>query len=463
MPRPTTTDLNQFFRTRRNQYQKKTIQRLWRTNPFRSLIPLRPKTDKDGENPTVITHTGELPVRHPWDVSSHEGNIPGHADHLKVGMEPKNAAGYVGPSSSIESVAGGPATPGSPEDVGNQTLSDDNQNPYPKPHRIRRGQIERTFEIRQASFDTDTIDVDSLKRAHDVSDAANAFQKSLMEFMTVFWGDIYRVNNIKMSGVQFAPTSPTAYELQEDVSSQDFAGLHAGAGAQVLPVQLEWEHLDALYDYLILQGIAQEMAIGKTDGGQPVLPIILGPQTKRRLWREESTIAEQVKYYNPRSNLAAYGVSGAIRGWQPFVDLHPIRFGTSTAGVGAGDEPGLVADAIYPTVNAAATFGRKSVPNVLYRDLSGANGACYEVATVMPQNVYEMLYEPSSPTAFAGMKFDPQNYVGEFRWINNPTFEGNNDRGNLGYYLADVRVGPKPEIPEIGVSILHKIGSQSDS
>jgi hypothetical protein len=56
------------------------------------------------------------------------------------------------------------------------------------------------------------------------------------------------------------------------------------------------------------------------------------------------------------------------------------------------------------------------------------------------------------------MQFDPQNYVGEFRWVNNQTFEGHNDRGNLGYYMCDVRLGCKPVNPDLGVSILSLKG-----
>jgi hypothetical protein len=112
---------------------------------------------------------------------------------------------------------------------------------------------------------------------------------------------------------------------------------------------------------------------------------------------------------------------------------------------------------IYPTVNADATSGRKYTPNAAY----GVNGVAgglaeYEVATILGRSVWEAKYEAVDPTQFAGMKFDPTNYIGEFQWINNRTFGGDNDRGNLGYYLADIRAAAKPIFPELGYSIITK-------
>ena len=101
--------------------------------------------------------------------------------------------------------------------------------------------------------------------------------------------------------------------------------------------------------------------------------------------------------------------------------------------------------------------GRKHVENTKYLSTARGGRAQYEVATILPTGVYETHYEPVDPTAFSGMSFKPQDYVGEFKWINNPTFEGDNDRGNLGYYLADIRAAAKPKFPDLGYSILSKV------
>ena len=76
--------------------------------------------------------------------------------------------------------------------------------------------------------------------------------------------------------------------------------------------------------------------------------------------------------------------------------------------------------------------------------------------TILGRDVWEAKYEPIDPSSFSGFDFQPLNYVGEFKWINNKTFQGDNDRGNLGYYLSDIRVAAKPIFPELGYTILTK-------
>ena len=43
------TTINSYFRSRINQFHSNTLQRLWRSNPFRSLVPTREYNGADGE------------------------------------------------------------------------------------------------------------------------------------------------------------------------------------------------------------------------------------------------------------------------------------------------------------------------------------------------------------------------------------------------------------------------------
>ena len=99
-------------------------------------------------------------------------------------------------------------------------------------------------------------------------------------------------------------------------------------------------------------------------------------------------------------------------------------------------------------ISTAATSFMRSGTEVIGM-LRNGGLAEYEVATILGRQVWEAKYEPVDPTQFSGMKFDPTNYIGEFQWINNRTFGGDNDRGNLGYYLADIRAAAKPIFPEL--------------
>ena len=442
------TSINSYFRSRINQFHSNTLQRLWRSNPFRSLVPTREYNGADGENPTIIQYTHELPTSYPVNVATHTSGT--------MGMETVKVSPYPDPSG--ETVPGGSApstdpteggAPGNPREnpTSPQTDTGTNIGPGvdgPSSHTIKRGQTERTFEIRQTSFKTDTVCLTDIKRSWQAAEAVGAFEKAMREFINVFYGDYYRVQNIGMVGSKYTPDGAGAGTWSDDNLNQDFTGVTAPTA------QLGWNDLNAIYFELVRRGIAEEMAIG-TANGRPVLPLIASPECIQRLWKENASsgvsIAEQVKFFDPKSNLALLGYDGAINGFLPIVDIFPIRTDQQANGDGLTTE-----SFIYPTTNADASFGRKYTKNTAY------DTAEYEVATILPPKVYECVYEPSTPTAFAGMNFDPQNYVGEFRWINNQTFEGHNDRGNLGYYMADIRIGCKPVNPDLGVSILSLKG-----
>jgi hypothetical protein len=395
-------NINNYFIERINQYQKSTIQRLTRTNPFRSLVDMSPFPLEDGRTPIVRTYTHELPTAYPGSMAQ------------------------IGVSSGSGQVACAPSAV-----------------------TIARGEIQRTFTLFGASFRTATVCLSDLKRAHQAAEAVGAFEKSLKEYLTVWWSDFYRLQNIAMVDYKASTTSTTF--LSTSASS---AVDHTGVSG--IPTQnLNWAHLDQVYADLVRRGVAEEYAVGQTSSGAPVIPLILGMGYKQALFRDDSDKREQIKFYDSSLNLKAMGFDGAINGFLPIVDVFPIRYGNATPIAAAA---GLtVANMIYPTSNTSATVGQKNVPNANYLSVARGGLAQFEVVTILPKNVYSTHYESSEPSSFAGSSFSAgMNYVGEFKWINNATFEGDNDRGNLGYYLADVRVASKPLNPDLGISIVTK-------
>lgn len=411
--------LNTYFTERRNQFQKKTLQRLFRQNPFRSLVDTNPFDLSEGRQPTVRTLTHELPTSYPASLT-------------EVQVSTGTGNPYCAPSTTT----------------------------------IKRGEDQRTFKLYSTSFSTDVVCLSDLKRAEQAADAAAGFERALKEYISVWWGDWYRLQNIAMVNQKISLTSANDITLTES-SAVDFTEIPA------LPTQeLQWSHLEEIYWELARTGIAEENAVGVDGKGRPILPLVASNATIKRLFSDDK-VRESVKYFDPKSNLAQLGYSGAVNGFLPIVDLFPIRFGKNSATnpTGSAIVGGIssvadltLANTIYPTVNANATVGRKYTKNANYR--SGARGglAQFEVATILAKNVYEAQYEPVSPTAFAGMTFNPKtDYLGEFSWINQPTFLGDNDRGNLGYYLADIRIAAKPLFPDQGMTILSKVADSSTS
>lgn len=395
-------DINTYFSERRNQFHKTVYQKLWRSNPFRTLVPMSAFDLSEGRTPTVRTLTHELPTSYPSALSE-----------------------------VVMSTGTG------------------NAQCQPTPTTIKPGELQRTFKLFQTAFNTDTVCLSDLKRAVDAAQTVAGFERALSEYINVWWGDWYRLQNIANVNNK-AVTRASGSLIVAESTAADFTGI----GASLPNDFLSMDHLKQIYWQLCRNGLADELAVGRDSRGRPVLPLIAGPGIIGRLFTNSDT-KEQVKFFDPAKNLEILGYDGAVNGFLPVVDLFPMRFG-KTGGIASAADLTL-ANAIYPTTNANATVGRRYTARATY-NLNGVNGglAEYEVATILGRQVWEAKFESVDPTQFSGMKFDPANYIGEFQWINQKTFLGDNDRGNLGYYLADIRCGAKPIFPELGYTILTK-------
>ncbi len=395
-------NVDNYFVERRNQFHKTVYQKLFRSNPFRTLVPMSAFDLDEGRTPTVRTVTHELPTSYPTALTA-------------VGVS--NATG--------------------------------NPSCNPTPTAIKRGEIQRTFTLTATSFSTDPVCLSDLKRAVDAASTVAAFERALSEYLQVFWSDWYRVQNITMADNKAFTDSATSLSKVSSTTG-DFSATTALAIKD-----LNWDHLRQIYWDLVRNGLADEMAVGVDSKGRPVLPFYAGPGIIGRLFTDNN-VKDTVKYYDPKKNLSHLGYDGAVNGFLPMVDVFPVRYGKASTGIVTPATDLVAANMIYPTANASATVGRKSIPNVNYQTLARGGLAEYEVATILGRDVWEAKYEQVDPTQFSGMKFDPVNYIGEFQWINSRTFQGDNDRGNLGYYLADVRCAAKPIFPELGYTILTK-------
>ena len=403
-------NVDSYFRSRRDQFHKNSYQRIWRSNPFRQLVNMSQFDLTEGATPTVVTYTHELPEAYPTALTA-------------VGVSTGTGNPACAPTSTT----------------------------------IKRGQNERTFALYGASFDTDDFCLSDIKRAHQAAEVVRALERSLREYISVWWSDYYRIQNIGMLDNKVSITGASTYEIDQSTLA-DHSEL------TTLPdTAISWTHLKALWHDLVASGVSDEFAVG-TANGRPVFPLVVGPGWYETLFNDETLVREQVKYFNPRLNLQALGPGLAVNGFVPFLDLFPIRYGDLVDDSPVGNDTSalldhpdelVAANMIYPHVNGAATIGRKYAKNPNYKTIAQGGKAELEVITILPANVYETLFEPSSPAAFADMmSFKPTDYVGEFSFVNNPTYRGDNDRRNMGYYLADIRVAAKPIWSDIGYSIL---------
>ena len=123
------------------------------------------------------------------------------------------------------------------------------------------------------------------------------------------------------------------------------------------------------------------------------------------------------------------------------MDLYPIRYAADGT------------TKIYPTINVAASKGKKNIPNPDYLTVARGGLAVYEVVYIMPRDVWEARIRPVGPTNYGMASFNPVNYVGDLRWINNPDMS-NNYLGTKGFYNIQIQAAARPVRPEIGYAIL---------
>lgn len=446
--------VNNYFETRRNQFHRNTITRIWRTNPFRNLVKMSEFPMDEGLQPTVITFTGDLPTSYSQANSGPANFLAGTAG--STGQQNVDTAITEQTQATIGSLTQTTGVDGvQSQAVGVDPNSGAVSNPFcnPLPTIINNGRIERTFQLAGTAFATPIFCLSDLKRDWQAAEQAANHEKILKQYITTWWSDYYRVQNVAMADNKFC-TQNASYATIDIVPGTVDWTLCSGIPTQ----QLSWTHLDQVYMDLVRRGVAEEYAVGTDSQGAPVIPIVLGVGYIQKLFRDDgsgtvNTPYDAIKYFDPKSLLKQMGLTMAKKGWLPIADVYPVRIGNATP---ITTVAGLTwANAIYPTLNnGSSTFGSRAIPNPSWLATSRGGIAQFEVATVLPNNVYETLYEPVDPTSFAGFKFDPVEYVGEFKWVNNKTFGGDNDLGNMGYYRADIRVAAKPLNPDLAVSIL---------
>jgi len=325
-----------------------------------------------------------------------------------------------------------------PTDLDNLALSDGTADACDiPPTTILDGYIERNYQLETAAFNTRVLCLTDLQFDWQVSQMIGNFQQNLGQYATVFWSDWYRIKNLCMINAKIGTLASGAF-VETDDSLCNFSGLVADGGTPT--VNLSWDHLNPLYDKMIRNG-AGLSAVGMAEG-QPLFSLSCGPGYKRLLFQDDSKVRDTVNWGDAFQNFTARGINTSINGYIPNVDDFPLRY--------AADKTTL----IYPTINVAATKGRKFIPNPDYYTVANGGLAVYEVVWVLCRDIYEVRPRPVGPTTFGMAAFNPINYVMDLTWINNRTFGGTNDLGNKGYYQMQFACAAKPVRPELGFSIL---------
>lgn len=145
----------------------------------------------------------------------------------------------------------------------------------------------------------------------------------------------------------------------------------------------------------------------------------------------------------------SYGLAmKGVGNWSFKIDPEPIRAQRIAAGK---------LQRVWPYVNNAATVGKKPVFDTAYKN------AQYQMYHVYNRAARKVYVGDTTPVS-AEMKFAPRNLMGKWSWKNPDYFSATdpttgvvcnfqNDKKNMGYFLAEFELGTKSIYPEIEMII----------
>jgi hypothetical protein len=354
-------NINNYFNQVKNQFQKPIYQKLFRTNPFHSLVKRVGYEMRDGLQPEVITTSGELPTGYPRAL----------------------------PTVTIST------------GTGNSCDID--------PKLIKHGSTTRSYKLEVEAWQTSVFCLNDLQWDWQIAEMFSNMRGMLTEYARVFWSDWMRLKNIQMINEKISTLTGGASATSID-SNDNFAGI---APADLPTAELDWKLLDQLYDRLCRVGGSQ-YAVGMS-GGMPVFSLNIGPGYKRALFQRDTLVRDTVNWSNKTlENFTARGISVSINGFVPNVDEFPIRYKADgvteiypTRNVAA--TKGMKWE-LNPDYRTIANGGLAK-----YECVTVMAGDIYEIRP-RPQgtvNFGDAKFDPVS------------NYVGDFWWINNKDMAGN--------------------------------------
>jgi hypothetical protein len=217
--------------------------------------------------------------------------------------------------------------------------------------------------------------------------------------------------------------------------------------------------LDHFYNMLTLEQ-GQRHAVS-TQNGKPIYGLVTDQLTSRFLIRGDANIREDFRYGAVDELLKPLGVTHTYNGFIHMIDDMPPRYNFNQAA--ASDSESVLSSSTYTDpwekvepyelVDIGDGKYRKEV-NPLWL------AASYQDSYIYVREAYQ-LRVPSSITSVSKAKFDPQHYMGDFKWQNvinvNETDKDYNPDGTIGRFRGVMRAGVEPINPHVMFVMRHLV------
>lgn len=321
------------------------------------------------------------------------------------------------------------------------------------------GQKLRQYSLEWASVESPDIALEDLRFAVKRREQLSNIMDVLTESTSLIWQERYRdqytrnvatEGNLVMpgtaaSGILTANTSlyggAVYYAVLSGVYTSGFSGAFTTTTNTLPQSQLTQGILKRLYMKLVRDGAGRN-AMGR-ENGAPVFMLITSAETSESIIRLNADIRQDFRYAKPNELLTPLGIERSYGGFYHSVDAYPPRFVVATV---TSTNDSIIR--IYPFKRVLTTKGYSYDVNSRYET------ADYELSYIYHQDVFRSVV-PAPVSTATKMNFNPQNYRGEFKWVNILDRQTNPD-GNVGYFRGVVANGARPIFPQYGYAILHK-------
>jgi len=289
---------------------------------------------------------------------------------------------------------------------------------------ISPAQSVRTYNLETKALESDKICVNDVRNSFQFQEQLRIMRDQLTENVAYVWKERFRNEYVRLSEHKVVAT----------------AGLPEGTAsfpATTATTKLTNAILRRIYSNLLTDGAGRDGSVGMANGA-PQFVLITSPETSEDLIFE-SGVREDFRDANPSELLKPLGVTRSYKGFYHITDYMPPRY----------NFVGGAWVRVEPYVGSAANVrGTKQSINPAYLS------ATHEDSIIFVMNVFHSMVPDSITSPGGDVKFDPQQYMGEFKWRNILDRVENPD-GNWGYFRSVMQTGSKPVRPEFGYVIRH--------
>ena len=309
----------------------------------------------------------------------------------------------------------------------------------------------KSYSLKRAVIESPRINVEELRYAAHRNEQLRAIMDLLKEATRNSWENRYRSEYGRLcdNTVLCKTASSQTVTGQENTLVKDTdVDLDAGNDGVIdIDANISNKIMDDIY-FKLIRGGAGSNAYGR-ENGRPVFSLVCSSEASYQLMTE-SGFRDDVRYNNARVSdlIAPLGVEKSFRGFYHLCDDLAPRFSTTLRDI-SGDSPDIWTAALTEVLPYSHNTTTMIVePNEDY------NTAPIEAAFILVDGVMESLI-PAPLSGSNGLKFDPVNYKGEFKWTNIAD-ESLNPDGTNGFFRGILASASKPIKTNFGYVILFK-------